>query len=422
DFIDQNYLSEYDAITVNSEIMRQTPFEEMITLRDEYPISDEDEETENTYLAWNVVTGDPGNIKEMIAFDVIDYALFSMPGAPVKQALLDHGIGKDINSLFSDGILQPYFSVSSRNAEESQAEEFVRIIRETLEKQISEGIDRKSLLARINYMEFQFREADYATYPKGLMYGIDVFDTWLYDESNPFVTLRQLDAYESLRRELDGDYFEKLIKEKILDNPHAALIILAPKKGLQQERDQKTAEKLAAYKASLSEEEIEELVEATKALKAYQEKADTPEDIECLPMLTREDIGKKARQLSNIECRLYEEPHEGINPEIIFHRASSNGIGYMDIFWDIHNVPMEEIPYIGLLKAVLANVNTASHTYMDLNNEINMNTGGIAFNTSVFEDLKSVNASEYRVFFSVRGKALYGMIGTAIDYIREVIT
>ena len=422
DFIDQNYLSEYDAITVNSEIMRQTPFEEMITLRDEYPISDEDEETENTYLAWNVVTGDPGNIKEMIAFDVIDYALFSMPGAPVKQALLDHGIGKDINSLFSDGILQPYFSVSSRNAEESQAEEFVRIIRETLKKQISEGIDRKSLLARINYMEFQFREADYATYPKGLMYGIDVFDTWLYDESNPFVTLRQLDAYESLRRELDGDYFEKLIKEKILDNPHAALIILAPKKGLQQERDQKTAEKLAAYKASLSEEEIEELVEATKALKAYQEKADTPEDIECLPMLTREDIGKKARQLSNIECRLYEEPHEGINPEIIFHRASSNGIGYMDIFWDIHNVPMEEIPYIGLLKAVLANVNTASHTYMDLNNEINMNTGGIAFNTSVFEDLKSVNASEYRVFFSVRGKALYGMIGTAIDYIREVIT
>ena len=422
DFIDRNYLSEYDRITVHSEIGFQKAFDNMITVKDYYPIADEENEEENTYLAWNVVTGDPENIKEMIAFDVIDYALFSMPGAPVKQALLDAGIGKDINSLYSDGILQPYFSVSARNAEENRAEEFVSIIRDTLKKIADEGIARKSLLARINYLEFQFREADYATYPKGLMYGISVFDTWLYNEDKPFTTLRQLDAYESLREELEGDYFEELIRKRILDNPHAALIILAPKKGLQQKRDRKTAEKLAEYKASLTEEEIDGLVTATEDLLAYQEKTDTAEDRECLPVLRREDIGKKARELSNIECRLYEEPHEGPNPVIIFHRAPSNGIGYTDFLWDIHNVPMEEVPYIGLLKAVLANVNTASHTYMDLNNEINMNTGGIVFGTSIFEDLKSENASEYKVFFSVRGKALYGMTDKAVDYIREIIT
>ena len=422
DFIDRNYLAEYGTITVHSEIAMQKPFEQMITMKDYYPIADEESEEENTYLAWNVVTGNPGDIKEMIACDIIDYALLSMPGAPVRQALLDAGIGKDINSMYSDGILQPYFSVSSRNAEEKDAEEFVRIIRDVLAEQVRNGIDRKSIEARINYLEFQFREADYSTYPKGLMYGISVFDTWLYDESNPFATLRQIDAYQSLRDELDGDYFERLVQEKILDNPHASLIILAPKKGLQQERDRRTAEKLAAYKASLTDEELERLVEETRALKVYQENADSPEVLACLPMLKREDIGKKARELCNIVGKPYEEPHEGVNPDIVFHRAQSNGIGYMDLLWDVHNVPMEEIPYLNLLKAILMNVNTASHSYMDLNNEINMSVGGINFGFNIFDDLKTQGASEYKVYFTARAKALYGKIGTAMDLLREIIT
>ena len=421
-FIDENYLKAYDTITVNSEIERQIPFKEMRTVRDYYPIADEESEKENTYLAWNVVTGDPMDIKEMIACDVLDYALLSMPGAPVRQALLDAGIGKDISSIYNDGILQPYFSISSRNAEEEDAEKFVQIIRDVLKEQVSKGIDRASLLARINYLEFQFREADYSTYPKGLMYAIDVLDSWLYDETKPFISLRQLDAYEALRKELDGDYFEKIVQEKILNNPHAALIILAPKKGLQQERDRRTAEKLAAFKKSLTGEEIDRLVLATKELKAYQEKEDTQEELDCLPMLKRDEIEKKTRELSNIVRTVYGESAEGINPTVIFHRTESNGIGYMDLLWDIHNVPIEELPYLSLLKAVLANVNTAGHTYMELNNEINTNTGGIGFSISLYDDLKAADTQAYKVFFCARAKALYGMLGKALEYIREIIT
>ncbi|MDO4805390.1 MAG: insulinase family protein [Lachnospiraceae bacterium] len=422
DFIDKSYLSAYEEINPDSEIGRQDAFEKMAVIREEYPIADEEDEAANTYLTWNVVAGDPLDVKEMIACDALDYALFSMPGAPVRQALLDAGVGKDIDSMYSDGILQPYFSLTARNAEEDQADEFVKIIRDVLAEQVKKGIDRKSLNARINYLEFQFREADYSTYPKGLIYGIDVFDTWLYDEERSFASLRQLDAYESLRKELDGDYFEQMVQDKILNNPHAALVILAPRKGLQMERDRKTAEKLAAFKASLTEEEIDRLARETRELKAYQEKTDTPEDKECLPVLRREDIRREARALSNVVMKAGGEFANGIDPDIIFHLAPSNGIGYAELFWDIHNVPMEEVPYLGFLKAVLANVSTADHSYTDLTNEINANTGGIVFGISIYDDLKSANASEYKVYFSARGKALYGKMGRLFDFIREIIT
>ena len=36
------------------------------------------------------------------AFDVLDYALVSSPGAPVKQALIDAGIGDDVYGSYED--------------------------------------------------------------------------------------------------------------------------------------------------------------------------------------------------------------------------------------------------------------------------------------------------------------------------------
>lgn len=416
-WLDENYLSAFDKIEVDSEIKAQPAFAEMKRVEDVYPISDEEDEKENTYLAWNVVTGDPMSIKEMIAYDVLDYALLSMPGAPVREALLEAGIGRDVSGAYNDGILQPYFSVVAKGAEYEDAERFEEIIRKVLLDQAEGGIDRKSLMAGINYLEFQFREADYSTYPKGLMYSIDVFDSWLYDENAPFVCLKQLAAYEELRQEVENGYFEKLVKENILANPHGALVILSPQKGLSALRAKEDADKLAAYKASLSSLEIENIIEETRALKEYQSEKDTPEDLECLPMLSRSDIRKEARVLSNIERTVTNT--DGTETKVILHKADTNGIGYIELLWDLHNVPKRLLPALGLLKAVLANVNTTSHTYMDLNNEINANTGGISCGMSILDDLH--HPGTYSAHFAIHCKALYSKLDFALTMIREII-
>ena len=223
----------------------------------------------------------------------VEYVLLDAPGAPVKQALLDAGIGRDIDGSYEDGILQPFFSVVARQAEASDRERFEQVIRDTLTKLADEGLDQRALASGINYFEFRFREADYASFPKGLIYGIDLFDSWLYDDAHPFAYLHELDVFEDLKKKAGEGYFEGLIRKELLENPHQSVVILTPQKGLSARREKETAEKMAAYKAGLSEEELDAIVAETKALQAYQEEEDPPEALETIPLLSRSDISKE---------------------------------------------------------------------------------------------------------------------------------
>ncbi len=420
-WMDEKYLSAYERTSVDSEIKRQKPFSKSRRLVGRYPVSDDEPVRKNTYLSYNVVAGNPLDIKESIAFDVLDYALLSSPGAPVKKALLDHHIGNDIYGSYNDGILQPYYSITAKNASASDEKEFLRIIREELEKQVSGGIDRKALVAGINFLEFQFREADFSSYPKGLMYSIDVFDSWLYDENSPFTALRQLDAYAELKKDAENGYFENLIREKFLGNTYSATVILKPEKGLAQAKEAAAVKKFADYKAALPEKELRRLVRETHALKKYQERPERPEDIAKLPTLMRSDIKKEERNLSNIEDRIA-VPGNGAASFVktVYHDAASNGIGYVDLLWNIKKIPAELIPVLGILKSVLVNVDTEHYTYGALNNEINANTGGLSCGVSVFDDPEDENG--YLAFFGIRCKALYEKLDFAFDLIREIIT
>ena len=421
-FIDREYLSHYDYDPVDSVVALQKPFKRFKRMVDYYPISEEESVRNNTYLTWHVVTGNPFDIREMIAFEVLEYALFSMPGAPIKQALLNAGIGKDVEASYSDGILQPYFSVTVKNASASKEKEFVRMVRECLAEQAEKGISRDALLAGINSLDFHFREADFGTYPKGLMYSLDLFDTWLYDDDQPFNALKQLDAYDYLRKAVDEGYFENLIKEQLLDNPFGAVVILKPKKGLTGEREAETAKKLADYKASLTPEEIDALVEKTKALRAYQEEEDPPEKLACLPMLKRSDLKRDLQRYSNIVRKL-EDPEGEIlpaHPTIVYHDEESTGIGYLDLYWDVSRVPEDLLPYLSLLRSTIGLVDTGSHTYTELTNIINMETGGISPGISSFQ--KEGQPDNFTFYFNIRAKALYGKFDIVMKLIREMIT
>ena len=243
----------------------------------EYPISENEPVEENSYLSYNVVVGDSLDVEQCTAFEILDYTLLSAPGAPLKQALLDAGMGKDILGSYDDGIYQPFFSIVAKNAKPENKEAFVNLIQDTLRKIVKEGIDKKAIAAGINFLEFRFREADFSSFPKGLMYGIDVFDSWLYDDDMPFDHLKKLDIFESLKQKVKEGYFETLIEEYLLDNPHASVVVVNPKRGLAAQRDKELEEKLAAYKASLPAEAVEKIAADTKHLKEYQDEPETEE-------------------------------------------------------------------------------------------------------------------------------------------------
>lgn len=412
EWLDKEYLSLYDYKKVNSEINKQPAFDEIKNVEAQYSITMDDSQENKTYLSYNRVVGD--SLDEMLyqAFDVLDYALVSSPGAPVKQALIDAGIGDDVYGSYDAGILQPVFSFVSKNANASQADEFESIIENTLKEVVKTGINKEALLAGINSSEFKFREADFGQFPKGLLFGLNCLDSWLFDDMKPFIHLECLGTFAKLRKAVDTDYFEKLIQEYLLDNTHGSSVTVKPKRGLGNEREEALAKELSDYKASLSDEEIKKLIEDTEHLKKYQEEPSSDEDLRKLPMLTRADMKKNAMPFSNIEDELSDV-------KVVRHDIESNGIDYISFLFDAGDFAQSELGYLGFFTNALGLVSTEKYSYTDLANATNIYTGGISTGTASHPDIKDRNNFVFKL--EVKLKVLEKNLDKALELMEQML-
>ncbi len=412
EWLDKEYLSLYDYKKVNSEINKQPAFDEIKNVEAQYSITMDDSQENKTYLSYNRVVGD--SLDEMLyqAFDVLDYALVSSPGAPVKQALIDAGIGDDVYGSYDAGILQPVFSFVAKNANASQADEFESIIENTLKEVVKTGINKEALLAGINSSEFKFREADFGQFPKELLFGLNCLDSWLFDDMKPFIHLECLGTFAKLRKAVDTDYFEKLIQEYLLDNTHGSSVTVKPKRWLGNEREEALAKELSDYKASLSDEEIKKLIEDTEHLKKYQEEPSSDEDLRKLPMLTRADMKKNAMPFSNIEDEL-------LDVKVVRHDIESNGIDYISFLFDAGDFAQSELGYLGFFTNALGLVRTEKYSYTDLANATNIYTGGISTGTASHPDIKDRNNFVFK--FEVKLKVLEKNLDKALELMEQML-
>ncbi len=411
-WMDRAYFSDFDQKAIDTELKMQTPFDAVRESEKYYPVTAEEGEQKNTYLTYNISIGTVLDPELYVALEVMEYAMLSASGAPLKQRLLDAGIGMDVVSYVDNGILQPFFSIIAKNAEASQKEEFLRIIREYFDETVKNGFVKKSLLAAISSFEFKYREADSGRFPIGLSYGLQCMDSWLYDDKDPFMHLQENGVFHLLREGVDTGYFEDLLQKYFVENTHASVLTVMPKIGLNRENEQALKDKLAAYKAGLSKKEIKALIKDTAHLKAYQEEPSTKKELKTIPLLNVSDIKK--------ECAHYllrEESHDGIS--YCFHDYSSNGIGYLNLMFDADWVKEEDLCHLSLLSSVLGYVDTASYGFDDLANEVCIHTGGLG--GSVFVGVKDAGKGDPVVYFTFKAKMLYPEVEKAFDLIREIL-
>lgn len=411
-WLDKHYLSDFDYLEVDSEINEQKPFEKPVDVVKEYSITTDESERDNTYLSYNAVVGNVLDKEKYIAFQILDYALCTAPGAPIKQALTDKGIGTEIYSIYDNGIYQPYFSIVAKNANLEQKDEFIGTIEEELKRLRQEGISKKALKAGLNYFEFKYREADFGSYPKGLMYGLQMFDSWLYDVNSPFMHVEANETFALLKERIETDYFERLIGTYILDNTHKSYVCVVPKPGMNVDKERKLSEKLAAYKEQLTDSQIQKLIEETRALEEYQESEDSPEDLAKIPMLKRKDMKKEAEPFVN-------EMIERDGTKILFHDLFTNGVSYIRLIFDVSDLKEDRLFTLGVLKSVWGLMDTKRHSYGDFFNEIYMNTGGVAPVINSYPNAKDDEA--FRLHVECKAKALYGQAAKAFDIMEELL-
>lgn len=410
-FINDKYLKDFDKINVNSTIEEQKAFTKMETVVEEYPISNEDSEENKAFLSLNFVTGKSEDRELTLAMDILEYMLLETPSAPLKKALIDANLGADAYGSFDDSIVQPTFSIVVKNSEESKAEEFKNIVFETLSKLVKEGIDKELIEASININEFRLREADLGGLSKGLLYAMHSMKSWLYDK-DPFIYLEYEKHLEKIKEALSTDYFEKLIEKYLLNNNHGSLLILKPKKGLAEEKAKALQDKLDKYKASLSEKEIDEIVENTQKLLKRQTTPDSEKALETIPLLTLEDIDKEPEKIP-------QEIKEISETKVLHHNIFTSGIMYMNMLFDASVIEQELVPYAATLAQILGKINTKNKEYGNLSNEVNIHTGGIRYSLESYTDVNDDNI--FTPKFVIKSKVLPEKFDKLVELLNEII-
>ena len=411
-WMDQEYLSKFELDDFDTRIQLQPSFEAPVHLEKTYSIGSNESTENKTYLSCSWSIGNSLERERYLAFEVLDYALLNYQGAPIKQALSDAGIGKDIQGGYDNGLFQPTFSIIAKNANASDKERFLTIIREVLEEQVKTGIDKEALQAAINNAEFKYRELDFGNYPKGLILGLNAMDSWLYDDMEPYMHLELLDTYKFLREQIGTDYYENLVQECLLDNTHISIVTMEPEQGLTAKNEKALEEKLAAYKASLSQAELEEIIAFTKQLEAFQDEPNSEEGLATIPMLSIEDIKKEVEPFDNQMLDA-----DGI--PVLWHDIETNGIVYMDLMFDTRYVSEELVPYLGLLRLLLGYLDTENYTYGEFANEVNLHMGSQHNSVTIFPHAE--DTYKYQVKFETRISVLAEKLEKAFELINEML-
>lgn len=410
-FINEEYLINFDRKEIDAEINIQEKYNNIKEVEYTYSISEEDDDSEKTFLALNYVTGKSTDEEVYMDLNLLEYILLEAEGAPLKKALLDAEIGKDIFGSFDGGILQPVFSIIAKNSEANKKEEFKKVIYDTLNDLVKNGIDKKLIEGCINAFEFRLREADTGGYPKGLVYYMNAMDSWLYG-GDPLMHIKYEHAIENVKKSLNTNHFENLIKKYMLDNTHASLLTLKPEKGLAQREENELKEKLENYKNSLSEEELNKIVEETNNLILRQSTPDSPELLETIPLLSLDDIGKEVEDLP-----INKTKHDDI--EILHCNTFTSNIAYLNFMFYGKCIEEEDIPYFSLLGNLLAKVDTKTYDYKELFNEILINTGDMHFRNQVYGNDKDEN--KYYPFLEIHTKVMDDKIDKAMEIMADIV-
>lgn len=409
-FLDREYLSAFDEIDPNSTISLQQPLQEAVVAEFPYSISSEESEEGKTLHALTYVL-EEGDGEKRLAFDVLTHALFSSPAAPIKNKLIAEGVGKDISAQHMDSILQPLLSISVNGSERKEQARLQALVESELAAMVEKGFDKSLLEASLNYIEFALREADFGGRPTGLIYNIRLMNFWLYDK-DPIEALRYEEVLKALREGLKGDYFEKLVKEQILNNSHKALVSLYPQKGLAEEKEAEEQEKLRQIKAAMSDDELEAIVKQTKALKQRQGEPDSEEALATIPLLELEDLTTAVEPIERRELSV-----EGTT--LHFVPTFTKGIHYMTHYFDLEGLEEEELFYSQLLFAMLGRIETEHYGYEALAQEIMTHMGG--FDASITPIATFGKEQDYRLLGVIRGKALATKTSTMLDLLTEIL-
>ena len=407
-FIDREYLSTYERSATRAFIPLQKPFAKMKKVTAPYSIAEDADTKDQTYLALSYVCGLNTDQKLVLALDILADVLVNQESGPIRLALQQAGIGKEVRASL-DPNRQNVFQITVQNANAADNEQFLEIVKATLQEVIRTGLDKEAVEGTLNRKEFRLREGDDAQ--KGLSYNFQAINGWFFAD-DPFLSLEWEKPLAAIKEDIHKGELEKVIQKYFLDNQHALLLMLVPKPGLEKELNGEVGKKLADYKAGLNEEQKAALIKQTQELIDYQKREDTPEALATVPMLNLQDINPRAEWYAVTEKKLGAVP-------MLHYDTFTNNVIYTQLYFDVRVLPEELLPYAALLCELLGSLNTENLSFSELDKQLNLHTGGF----SAFMNYYVENYQDDRLLpkFVISAKAMNTKVEKMVELMDEII-
>jgi Zn-dependent M16 (insulinase) family peptidase len=408
------WLNDFDKKEVDSQVPLHEKFDKPIKKIISYDSGDS--EDAKAYLTVNWMLGEH-NMQTDMTLDILSHILLATPASPLKKALLDSGLGEDVVGGHEDHLRQTTFQAGMKGVERGNLEKVEKLILDKLADLAKKGIGPDTVAASLNTIEFRLREQNTGRFPRGLFLMLNALTSWLYD-GDPIEALAFEAPLNAIKEAVaKGSYFEKLIETYLLNNPHRSTVHLVPDPEEGKRIAAVETERLAAVKAGMSHSEIERVMETAGKLKALQDTPDSPEALATIPSLSLDDIEVKNKSIP-LEIVHLEAETPGKQVPVLFHDLFTNGIVYLDLGFDLHSLPADLLPYVGLLGRVLLQMGTETQDYVQLTQRIGRETGGIGSATLTSTIRKS---SDSALWFFLRGKAVTSQAGELLDILKDVL-
>lgn len=417
-FLDERYLSQPSAasrrmdaaVTAGEDpsALAPNPLDVQAPVTCEYKRVEMATTPENALVGLGLVLGSALDRKRTIAADILFEALLGSNEAPVKKAILAADLGGNVVSYTAAESLQPYELIMLQNAQPGVARELRRVFQDACRDLCEHGVPRERLEAIISSNEYDLRQRDYGI-ADGVAIACDALSTWLYDDDAATLALKYGPVYEELRSELDGSYFEDLLRELVLQNDHMALVELVPADAAEGAEGAEAAE-LAAKRDAMTDAELADVVERTASLRAAQEAEDTPEAKATLPRLRVSDIGEARPEPPLVVDTTAPIP-------CLRHGIPTNRLAYAMQYFDLSCVAFEDLPYVTLLCRLLKQLPTREHSAEELDNLLAGKLGFLSFTTEV---MTQPDVDGVRPYLLVSAGALSEKIDALASLPREV--
>ena len=372
-----------------------------------YEISENEEEKGKARVLYGYVFADYADKEAHIVASILCDILCGSNASPMRKALLDRGLAKDV-AMYSIKSREQTLVIEIRDADEERLDEIDRVISDVISSAVEEGIEKSRITSTLNSIEFRLRERDYGALPTGIVFAISLYGAWVYDK-NPEDALLLNETVAAIREKIDSDHFEKALYNMTLNNPHRAKVVMLPDKTLGERSAKEERDRLDSILASMSESELQKIKADEEALRLWQQTEPTDEALDSLPKLSLADIPEKSNRPF-----VTEEVIDGV--KILKCPTRTNGIIYISLLFDACDLEKEELLSLSMLSSALLNFPTKNHDALSLQNDIKANLGNLFASFTVGN-----KRGEATPYLKVGAKALASKTDDLIRLVEELL-